>query len=73
MTFCEHPTVRRDGSHGPALRLGGHFFGLALNTVLIALPLRFVYLIAFRALLDVFVIRIPIRSHYLLFLSELIS
>jgi hypothetical protein len=44
-------------------RLGSHFVGFALNAILVVLPLCFVYSIAFRALLDVFVIRVPIGSH----------
>jgi len=42
---------------------GFRFVLLTLNTILIILLLCFVYPIAFRALLNVFVIRIRIRSH----------
>ena len=38
-------------------------FNSALNAILVVLPLCFVYSIAFGALLDVFVIRVPIGSH----------
>jgi hypothetical protein len=52
----------RDGPGDPSC-LGSHFVVFTLNTILIILLLRFVYSIAFRALLNVFVIRIPIGSH----------
>jgi heme/copper-type cytochrome/quinol oxidase subunit 4 len=52
----------RDGPGDPSC-LGSHFVGFTLNTVLIILPLCFVYAIAFRALLNVFVIRIRIETH----------
>jgi hypothetical protein len=43
--------------------LGGHLVVFTLNTVLIILPLCFMYPMAFRTLLNVFVLRIPIKSH----------
>src|SRR5262245_36716801 len=59
----------------PSLILGASevlFCSLTLNAILVVLPLRFVYPIAFRALLNVFVIRIPVGGHELLFLPELV-
>jgi hypothetical protein len=53
----------RDGPGETPSCLGSHFVGFTLNTILFILLLCFVYPIAFRALLNVFVIRIPIGSH----------
>lgn len=52
------PTVLGDPSC-----LGGHLAGFTLNTVLVILPLCFMYCIAFRTLLNIFVLRIAIESH----------
>jgi hypothetical protein len=62
----QQPTVRSslpDGPGGDPSCLGGHLVGFTLNTKLIILPLCFMYPMAFRALLNVFVIRVPIESH----------
>ena len=55
------------------MSLGSHFVSFASNTILITLLLRFVYPIAFGALLNVFVIRIPIGSHQFLFCLNLFA
>ena len=63
--------LRLQPTQSPAPRLGGsrrritrrRVVLFTLNTILIILLLCFMYPIAFRALLNVFVIRIPIVSH----------
>ena len=56
-------SLKRDFSQPMIIGEGFRFVLLTLNTILIILLLRFVYPIAFRALLNVFVIRIPIGRH----------
>ena len=53
----------RDGPGETPRGLRGHFVVFTLNAVFVVLPACFVYLIAFRALLNVFVIRIVIGCH----------
>src|ERR1700757_876650 len=70
-TGCSVRSLRDGPGEAPSC-LGSHFVIFTLNAILVVLPLCFVYPPAFRALLDVFVIRIPIGTHQFLLLYEFI-